>query len=36
MPVALEPLDFDSMVSYRRENKTAVKKDQSRAEMEVS
>jgi hypothetical protein len=33
---ALEPFDFDSMGSYKREDKQAIKKAQSTAEMEVS
>jgi hypothetical protein len=32
---ALEPFDFDSFGSYRRENKQAIKKSQTIAEMEV-
>lgn len=32
---ALEPFDFDSIGNYQRENKQAIKKAQSNAEMEV-
>ena len=35
MAFALEPFDFDSIGSYQRENKQAIKKAQSLAEMEV-
>jgi len=33
---ALEPFDFDSFGSYQRENKQAIKKAQSTADMQVS
>lgn len=32
---ALEPLDFDALGSYRRENKQAIKKAQQTADLEV-